>query len=510
MTIHKISGPPGTGKTTRLLNILDEILAKGTDPADVVFTTFTKAGANEARERAQKRFGLSPARLPWFRTLHSICYQQMPKDRGVMGPADWCSIGRMIGVPFTLRSLPGEGLPTGATKGDAMSLLLSIERVSMRTPEEVWRLRDSWAGAFPNLTFQEYLHFRRTLAEFKEANGKIDYTDMLETFLRPDVQTVGASYVIVDEAQDLSVLQWRVVEKLWQGASRVYVAGDDDQAIHEWGGASPNHFIDLEAQHNEVLGQSYRVPAKVHEVAGAVASRIVKRIPKEYRPREETGEVIRVSDPDQLTELKRGGSWLLLARNQFHIPILSGLCMRMGVPFISPNEDKKLRNALLAVRTWRTITETMSCVSKDEVENLYAFMSQRDRVERGAKTKVSKDTVVRAWDHKILASDFGLLAPKTMPWEKALDMIPPEFLGYLKAATSPNTPESSIEISTIHGAKGREADNVVLLTDMSKRTAESFAKNPDAEHRVWYVGATRARKRLFIVNPIITQQGYPL
>jgi DNA helicase-2/ATP-dependent DNA helicase PcrA len=58
-----------------------------------------------------------------------------------------------------------------------------------------------------------------------------------------------------------------------------------------------------------------------------------------------------------------------------------------------------------------------------------------------------------------------------------------------------------VRISTIHGAKGAEADNVALFTDMSYRTFQGMQSNPDDEARVFYVGVTRARENLCIMNP---------
>ena len=54
-----------------------------------------------------------------------------------------------------------------------------------------------------------------------------------------------------------------------------------------------------------------------------------------------------------------------------------------------------------------------------------------------------------------------------------------------------------IRVSTIHRAKGGEADNVALLLDSTKACVES--EDQDAEKRVWYVGATRAKKELHII-----------
>ena len=71
--MFRIFGPPGTGKTTTLLNMVDEALEKGITPQSIAFLAFTKKAANEAKERAAIRFGLDPKRdLVNFRTLHSM------------------------------------------------------------------------------------------------------------------------------------------------------------------------------------------------------------------------------------------------------------------------------------------------------------------------------------------------------------------------------------------------------------------------------------------------------
>ena len=64
--------------------------------------------------------------------------------------------------------------------------------------------------------------------------------------------------------------------------------------------------------------------------------------------------------------------------------------------------------------------------------------------------------------------------------------------------------EPRIKTSTIHQAKGGECDNVVVLTDIGKIVYKSYTKNPDDEHRVFYVAVTRAKENLYIVDPQTT------
>ena len=70
--MFRIFGPPGTGKTTTLLGMVEKSLADGVSPSRIGFFAFTKKAANEAKERATVRFDLDPDKdLPYFRTIRS-------------------------------------------------------------------------------------------------------------------------------------------------------------------------------------------------------------------------------------------------------------------------------------------------------------------------------------------------------------------------------------------------------------------------------------------------------
>ena len=73
-----ILGPPGTGKTTTLLNLVDEFLKDGIRPKQIGYFSFTKKAATEAADRAAEKFGLDKENdLPLFRTLHSYAFNQL-------------------------------------------------------------------------------------------------------------------------------------------------------------------------------------------------------------------------------------------------------------------------------------------------------------------------------------------------------------------------------------------------------------------------------------------------
>ena len=83
--------------------------------------------------------------------------------------------------------------------------------------------------------------------------------------------------VIVDEAQDLSPLQWDMVTKLVNNSKQTFVAGDDDQAIFNWAGAAVSHIMGLNWD-RIILNKSYRVPKKIHEAANKLIVRIPNRV----------------------------------------------------------------------------------------------------------------------------------------------------------------------------------------------------------------------------------------
>ena len=89
-------------------------------------------------------------------------------------------------------------------------------------------------------------------------------------------------------------------------------------------------------------------------------------------------------------------------------------------------------------------------------------------------------------------------------WHETLTAIPQGIVTYLRAAEQRGddiTKPPRIEVATIHAAKGRESDNVLLISDMAARTWVEGQANPDDEVRVFYVGVTRARESLHVVLP---------
>jgi Superfamily I DNA and RNA helicases len=107
-----IIGSPGTGKTTMLLNLVEQKMREGVSPNRIAFVSFTRAAVNEAMTRARARFGTAKKDHPWFRTLHSTAYRLLdvtPAD--LMTADDYELIGEALGIDFTANSGRHDTLP---------------------------------------------------------------------------------------------------------------------------------------------------------------------------------------------------------------------------------------------------------------------------------------------------------------------------------------------------------------------------------------------------------------
>ena len=477
-----ILGPPGTGKTTSLLKIVEETLEKGILPERIGYVAFTKKAATEAIERAETQFGFKEKQLPYFRTLHSLAFRMlgMKRDR-VLGKRDIKEFGEILGLRLTGFISATEGAAFGTTRGDRAMFMSGLARLRGIT------FKQQWTETPADLEWFEAERVHRGLQEFKESRGLKDFTDMLENFVgQCDVPELDL--LVVDEAQDLSALQWRMVVKMATNAKRVIVAGDDDQAIFQWAGADVTYFVKM-AGNVTVLDHSYRTPATVQDVAQSIIDRVGIRRSKTWTPREGEGKVMYHTTPEAVDMDE--GSWLVLARNGYLLDGVEQSCRRMGHIY-ERNKERSVKEADLAgIKTWERLREG-GVATAQELGRVFKWL-------RRTKKEIPK---TGSYNMKSMKNHWGVTTDAI--WHDAFDRMPLAERSYMLAALRKGekllkTPR--IQLSTIHSAKGGEADNVVLFSDMARRTFNGMQLFPDNERRVFYVGATRTRNNLNIIVP---------
>ncbi|UOF78049.1 rep helicasE [Caudoviricetes sp.] len=494
-----VFGPPGTGKTTKLLSIVDSYLQHGLPADQICYVGFTRRSANEARERAMIKFNLQEDQLPWFRTLHSTAFGMMMLGKNdIMTVGDWIAIAKQLGLSITVGAYSNdEGVFAGQTKGDRLLFAESMARSRMMELKEYWNTIPD-----EDIYYYELLQVRETIETYKKHHNKVDYTDIIYQFSHSQCYLAPpASVLIVDEAQDLSPLQWRMVDKLSNTIGKTYIAGDDDQAIFRWAGADVDKLIDLPGQ-RLILTQSYRVPEEIQRVADEIAQRISVRVEKHWKPREAKGSVTYQTSIEHID--MSTGDWLLLARNAYLLEYYANECLRQGYIFDMKGNSLIDAKIVPAIEAWNRLSSGNDVVAS-KVKTMWEFMASGTRITRGYKGKfddVPNNKMVSLSDLKV---NYGLRLNGSETWDYALDRISDREREYFLAAQRKGeqfTDKPRIRISTIHGAKGAEATNVVVMTDMALRTYVEMEKTMDDEHRVWYVAVSRARENLHIIQPM--------
>ncbi len=500
-----VLGPPGTGKTTRLPQTVEHYLDSGIPPDKIGYFAFSRRAAQEAIDRASVKFGLMKKDLPYFRTLHSLAFMMSGmKPSQVMTPekyqeiADWLKIGK-----FYSGTVIEQGPYKDFGYGDKFLEIINIARILRQPLRKVYNestvpLKTDWSRV-------EYVS--RGIEHWKKAYGLQDYAGMLEMFVQHNLCPL-LEVVFIDEAQDLSPIQWEMVRMLEQSSQECYVAGDDDQAIFRYAGADVEHFVGLKGKVT-LLNKSYRIPSLHHALSHKVIKRIVGRREKIFQPKNSEGSVFwhRHSEEVDLTE----GDWLLLSRTTRGAQQIEEEVRRRGHLYIY-NGSKSIDSRVLdAVRWWEHLRNG-NMLDADQVRLVYKHMLINSQVAYGYKTMPDGEDGV-FYSLNELQQNHGLLHRHS--WETGLGKITERDRTYIKACLRKGeslTKTPRIRISTIHSAKGAQATNVMMLTDTMRRPYSMWRKinhYDDDEARVFYVGLTRATENLHLVHPMFSQ-GYAL
>lgn len=500
MQIKKIFGPPGSGKTTFLLNIVEQELSEGVPSLNIGYFSFTRKAANEARDRAITKFPhLNPdLDFPWFRTLHSLAYRCLGiGTKDMMTPEDYRTFAKEAGIELSVEN----GDEDFMVKVDNPILneinIARIKGLDLRTHYNQSSMEIEWF---------HFEYVERAYRHYKESRSLLDFTDLLEQIVHQPERLPALDALIIDEAQDLSRLQWDLVTELARKAQRSFLAGDDDQAVYNWAGADVDSFLNFNGAIT-ILDQSYRVPAKIHAIANKVVHRIKKRQPKAWKAREEEGHIHYYNDFSHVDITH--GNWLILASTNYMLSEMHTWIKSQGLLFERHGQRSISEGILSAVLGWENLRRGKE-LPFPVVKNVYKYLGS-DFIKHGYKgLRLADQNGVYSMER--LKQEQGLLAPDII-WHEALLKISEDKRDYIIALLRRGTKLTGnipIKLSTIHGAKGGEADNVLLLGDLSTRFAKEYERNADDVNRLLYVGITRAKQSLHYVLPKNELKGFRL
>ncbi len=472
-----VFGPPGTGKTTFGMKFIEQQLERGIDPSTIGYIAFTRKAANEAKERAQQKFNLTDEDLHYFRTIHSLCFMQLGMNpSNILSKEHFKELGELLGVETTGSGLMNEeAYNLSLPMGDRLFFLDNLSRITRTSLKSVYeRTVDD------DVSYDQLVIASKTLLDYKKKHKLKDFTDLLEEWIKKG-SVPRLNSLFVDEAQDLSKLQWEVVKKIGNEVPLKYAAGDDDQAIYRWAGAAVDEFIDLPG-HKEVLSKSWRIPRVVHSMATDLLKNITKRQPKEFNHNGNEGSCQYYFDAADIDMSK--GTWLCLGRNAYLLKEFERICEVNGFPYESPSRKPLQSATLRAIKDWTKLGKGETIVGK-RLKTIRRF--------HGFKMKIDDERVYTLADLPVDYAD----------WYDAFKRIDPLLREYFLAAKRQgeqlNKPR--ILINTIHGVKGGEAEHVAIRTDMAARSYKYMEMFPDDEHRVFYVALTRAKESIHLISP---------
>ena len=573
-TVTRLFGGPGSGKTTALLDRVDELLERDdVTIRDILVVSYTRAAAAEVRDRLAERLDVSPRALKGnVATMHAKAYELLDLSRGdVVGEDDKQEFCEEYGVEFE-DEYGGAGRRT-ARSTTIGNKIIATSQWLQRTRRDVsdwydvpfqWNVEEvrlppdvdpnaqegnkytpTWPSDDDRIDVPEVIRGWRA---YKGEHGLVGFADMLERVKQRSL-VPHVDYLVIDEFQDITTLQYDVYEEWKPHMDRVLVAGDDDQVVYAWQGADPKLLLDADRDEDEILPNSYRLPSRVLSVVNQEIRHIDTRQEKDLRPRKEGGTVEGIDSPSML-DLARNVRYtiekgdddetvMVLFRARYQLFRFIDEFLPLGMPF----------SALTDQRMWTDrLTQYVRAVEAfDAEEELDGLQARRlaDMLQESAFGTNDRDELFDHIDELEEGSDADDLTDITVDPDSIAEFAPfapgtESAADMLRKVTSfqRNSVEayfdgdyrgmdpSRVRIGTIHSAKGREADHVFVATDLTEKVVEQMAASVDEaevpgveeftattdpvpiltdnERRVFYVGMSRARERLVLLENLVS------
>ena len=472
MARYKVVGPPGTGKTRRLLNAVHKYVNEGTPLDKIGYFAFTRKAAGEARDRfLAKNEDLTKKDIKYFQTLHSLAFNNLGlKEENVMQEGNYLAIGESCGIQIKYAAYETNNF-NGIFSSDSEYLgLINLARVKQIPVEDQFDLNEhlTW------ITRDKITAIEKEINNYKQTYKLIDFTDMISKFLKQDKLKLPQFKVIfVDEAQDLSLIQWAMINKIEEDTGcDVWIAGDDDQAIFGWAGADVDSFIKWKGR-EILLDQSQRVPSLIQQKALDIINRIYyNRISKNYLPKDIPGSIYQRYKLNDIDMSK--GDWLILTRTKSLLKPIPPFLKRKGLYFNTAQGNSIGKALPEDIQTWNEFKQGLT----------------PPEIKRQSLEEITGETNLNL----------------NLSWDEAFKNISLSKREYMRAMINNGEDLSKparIKVSTIHGAKGGEATNVVLFLNQTTNTIKGSKKSQakeEEEFRVWYVGVTRTMENLFLIK----------
>ena len=311
--VQKTEGPlllfagAGSGKTRVLAYRIAHLIESGISPHSILALTFTNKAAGEMKERVAS-LAKNGDRV-WVSTFHSTCVRFLRNDIDKLGYDKKFTIYDADDSERLMKQCLKE-LDISDKLFPVKSLLATIGgyKDNLLTPSQVTSAAGSEYRQQQIAKIYEYYQKKLRM------NNALDFDDLIFFTVQlfranPNIleqYQERFKYILVDEYQDTSVSQYKLVYMLASKYENICVVGDDDQSIYGWRGANIGNILGFEKDFPSAeiikLEQNYRSTQTILNTANAVISNNFTRKAKELWTKNPEGDLIEFFKADTDTE----------------------------------------------------------------------------------------------------------------------------------------------------------------------------------------------------------------
>lgn len=455
--------PAGCGKTHYLRDKVTEAL-ETYRPEEVAYVSFTRMGANQGKSVIMKHLGIEEESLPFFSTLHALTFNALGlKHKNIFSIKHLKNFNELLGFNLSLNSDMDSN-----THDDKLLNYYDNTRSGCVLQSDTYEKFD----------YRKYKRFVNAYEHYKKQNGLIDFMDCLLKFVERG-KPIPVRFACIDEAQDLTSLQWMVCTTAFSTCERIFIAGDDYQSIYQYAGAKPDYLIALSKKYSTVnLEVSYRLPVKVCSLSKGITGLIAEKVDKDYESyKDMQGSITHLNDVlllSSIIESKRDETWLFLFRNNFFTTRIEEILQDRLIPYSNNNGFFINERTLSKINTFYNFRKR-------------GFLNEESKNSFMKKYGIT-DITCDLSETNIVEGDFKYVVQAYLTKYGLKNLI-------REAKTEPK-----IRVSSIHRAKGAEAKNVAVFMDCTRRVSKTLYEDLDSELRLLYVACTRAEENLYLVQ----------
>lgn len=299
----------GSGKTRVLTYRIAYMIEQGISPFNILALTFTNKAAQEMKDRIIQLLGSGKGRYVWMGTFHSIFSKVLHIEAEYLGFTSNFTIYDTDDCKNLIKIILKENnLDTQTYKPSNVLSAISKAKTQLITPEDYCkspiRAEEDKIKRMPELG-RIYSLYQNKL----KRSDAMDFDDLLVNMYVllwkfPDLLLKYQHkfrYILVDEYQDTSLVQYKIIQSLAAAYENICVVGDDAQSIYSFRGANISNILGFQKDYPECkiykLEQNYRSTKNIITAANSVIAHNKHQIPKLIWTSNNSGDKI------QLTQL---------------------------------------------------------------------------------------------------------------------------------------------------------------------------------------------------------------